>query len=150
MHLAIAYVVVYLVEALVIIGLFVGVRRLAAERLITAKVFGKAEHPLGLLLGGLRFATMMFLLLAVLNVFDLSTARLWLKENRGGDNFRSLVLTICSTLQQEVFEESICGIWLRRDVPYLLATPVPVADETVPEPMLEQRKRLIDNTLHSR
>lgn len=61
-----AYVVVYLVLAGIVIGVFTAVKNALGEKLVGAAMFGKAEFPLGALAGAVQAVCVIFTGLALL------------------------------------------------------------------------------------
>lgn len=150
LHMGVCHAAVYLAELTAILILFGWIGRTATDRIIAAQLFGKIEHYLGLLMGGLSAAAFMLLIVAVLNAFDMTPARLWLKANPDDPSFNALVYTVAERVEQDVVEQSVWGICLRRELGFLLATPVRVGTPPKTDGTIEERRRLLDEPQQAR
>jgi uncharacterized membrane protein required for colicin V production len=123
---AIATSVAYLGLAGVLKLTFLGLARLLdAQR--QKLHFGAFEHFVGALLGTARYASMVLLCLAVAAGFDTANLRQSLSKTSREETFESLCGEVMVTLQQDIVERSITGVWARRDLNVLMLKPLPTA-----------------------
>src|SRR5438128_124874 len=72
----VTYITAYLLAAIVVKILFVMIKRMAGEKLVSGELFGKLEYYLGMLAGSVRFACMILFVLALLNAKQVTKAEL--------------------------------------------------------------------------
>ena len=65
----IAYITCYLFIVVVISSIFATIKRKMGEKVFESDLFGRAEYPLGMLAGAVRYGCMILAFLAVLNTF---------------------------------------------------------------------------------
>ena len=124
----------YFAVALIVGGLFAFLKKAAGGKLVGSDAFGNGEFYFGMLAGMIRFACIMFVLLALLNSRFFSSAEIkaelkYQNEVYGSDFFPSLY-----TVQSQVFEKSLTGPWIKKELSWLLIKP------TVPEQTQLARK----------
>lgn len=106
-----AYVVVYLLLAAIVVGVFTMVKKALGEKLVGATMFGRAEFPIGALAGGLRFACVIFVALALL-----CSAYVPESELAATPDSASMTLTqkfSPANIQRGVFKKSHSGPFLK-------------------------------------
>ena len=130
-----ANLVAYFGVALLVIGLFAFLKKASGGKLIGGDTFGNGEFYLGMMAGMIRFTCITFALLALLNARYFSPAEVkaalkYQNEVYGSDFFPSLY-----SVQSQVFEKSLVGPWIKKQLSFLLIKP------TVPEQTQLARKQ---------
>jgi len=118
-----SYTAVYLGLAVIIKIFFVTVRRGVGGKLVGSDVFKGAEYYLGMFAGLVRFACVLIMILAVLHSRYFTPAEIaaddkMQKEVYGSDFFPGL-----HALQLEVFENSLSGNFVQKQLAFLLIKP---------------------------
>jgi len=131
-----SYVVAYVVIAMGTKTIFTAFKRLLKGKLVGAGVFGKTEYYLGMLSGVARFACMLVAVLALLNARLFSAMEVQAMQNFQKDVYGSEFFPTLHTLQQQVFEKSLAGPWIKGNLNPLLIRP------TAPEKKQLRRKEL--------
>ena len=72
----ITYITAYLLTAIVIKLIFVMIKRMAGEKLVSGEMFGSFEYYLGMFAGMIRFACMVIFFLALMNAKRVTKAEL--------------------------------------------------------------------------
>jgi uncharacterized membrane protein required for colicin V production len=131
-----SYVVAYLIIAMVTKTVFTVFRRLLKGKLVGANIFGGGEYYLGMLSGMTRFACMLMAVLALLNARLFTLTEVKAMETFQKDMYGSEFFPTLHTLQQQVFEKSLSGPWIKANLNLLLIRP------TAPEKKELRRKEL--------
>ena len=123
--LLVYYVLAYLVIAGLVALVFIFIKRSIGGKLIGSDAFGKAEYYLGMPTGMLRFACIMIFFLALLNARFYSQKEIeaydkFQKDVYGSDYFPGL-----QVLQSSVFEKSLVGPQIKKNLEFLLIKPTP-------------------------
>jgi|ERR1051325_11320246 uncharacterized membrane protein required for colicin V production len=123
--LLVCYVLAYLVIAGLVALVFIFIKRSIGGKLIGSDAFGKAEYYLGMPTGMLRFACIMIFFLALLNARFYSQKEIeaydkFQKDVYGSDYFPGL-----QVLQSSVFEKSLVGPQIKKNLEFLLIKPTP-------------------------
>jgi uncharacterized membrane protein required for colicin V production len=124
-----SYLMVYLIIALAILGLFALVKHSLGGKLIGSDVFGRAEYYLGMGSGLVRFGCMVLAVLALLNARYFSPAEVRAMERYQNDLYGSNFFPGLQTAQSTVFERSATGPWIRENLAFLLIEPTPPQDK---------------------
>src|SRR6266545_5626375 len=103
------YIAAYLLAALVIKILFVLIRRMAGEKLVSGEIFGRTEYYLGMIAGLVRFACITLFVLALLNAKQVSKAELDAQLRSQQDWAGSIYFPPFGSIQRAVFEDSLSG-----------------------------------------
>ena len=103
------YITAYLITAIGIKVLFVLIRRMTGEKLVTRAVFGNLEYYLGMGSGVVRFACILLFGLALLNAKQVTKAEIKAQLAHQQDWAGSIYFPPFGTIQQAVFEESMTG-----------------------------------------
>src|SRR2546430_1962962 len=105
----VTYITTYLLTAIVIKVLFVVVRRMSGEKLLSGDVFGRAEYYLGMIAGLIRFACIVLFVLALLNAKQVSKEELNAQLKSQQDWAGSIYFPPFGVIQRAIFEESLSG-----------------------------------------
>jgi len=119
------YIVAYVVAAAVITALFAGIKRLSGGKLIGSDAFGPAEYYLGMGSGVMRFACILLCALALLNARYFNPTEVKAMQKYQEDMYGSDYFPTLQTVQSVVFEKSITGPWIKRNLSFLLIKPTP-------------------------
>ena len=129
-----ANLLAYIGAALLITSLFAFLKKASGGKLISGDTFGNGEFYLGMAAGMVKFTCITFALLALLNARYFSPGEIkaelkYQNEVYGSDFFPSLY-----TVQSQVFEKSLAGPWIKKQLSFMLIKP------TVPEQTQLARK----------
>ncbi len=127
-----AFLLAYLGSALIMFLLFSFVQRRFLPRLLQRDAFGRAEYYLGMGSGVVRFACMLLVALAVLNARFFSPAEVRAMERFQQETYGTSIFPNLHWLQEEVFESSLAGPWIKQDLGFLLISPTPA--NSIPAP----------------
>ena len=120
-----ANITAYLAIALIVWVVFALIKNLFKTRVEGANAFGSSEYYLGMLAGLVRYACMVFFVLALLNAPFYSSAEIQAKAayNKrwyGGGIYDGNYMTDMPTLQNSVFKNSILGVLIKSNLSVLL------------------------------
>lgn len=118
-----AYVIAYIVCALVVVGLFALFKRAMEGRLVGSDVFGRSEYYLGMISGFIRFSCILLTFLAILNARYYSPTEVRAMEHFQNDMYGSNFFPTWQTLQSTVFEKSLTGPFIKDNLSFLLIKP---------------------------
>ncbi len=123
-------VVVYLgLALLVLLGFSLAERRLGGK-LVGSDAFGSSEYYLGMVSGTIRWAAMLLVALALLNARYFSPLEVKAMEESQEAAYGSSFFPTLNTLQVKVFEKSLVGPWIKRDLGFLLIEPAQTEQAT--------------------
>jgi uncharacterized membrane protein required for colicin V production len=114
------YIMAYITATLLILGTFALIKRSFGGKLLGSDVFGRAEYYLGMGSGLVRFCCILIACLAILNARSYSTAEVRAMENFQNREFGSNYFPTYYSVQATVFENSLCGPWIRDYLGFLL------------------------------
>jgi uncharacterized membrane protein required for colicin V production len=117
------YLIAYVGLALVVILLFLGIKRALGGKLLGSDLFGSAEYYLGMASGVVRFACVLLVGLALLNAHYFNPDRVRAMEKFQNDNYGSNFFPTLQSIQASVFEKSLTGPWIREKLSFLLIKP---------------------------
>ena len=109
MALGYAYVIAYMLTALIIKLVFSMVKRAVGEKLVHADAFGSFEYYLGMMAGMLRYFCILLFCLSLLHAKHISEAERRATAKMQQDNFGSISFPTIGSLQQTVFHDSMSG-----------------------------------------
>jgi uncharacterized membrane protein required for colicin V production len=118
-----AYIIAYIVAAMLIVGLFALLKRNMDGRLLGSDVFGRAEYYLGMLSGFIRFSCILLTLLAVLNARYYTPTEVRAMQKYQDEWYGSNFFPTWQTMQSAVFEKSLTGPFIRDNLGFLLIKP---------------------------
>jgi len=120
-----SYLIAYLSTALVVALIFIALTGTLREKLLGSDAFGKAEFYLGKPVGMLRFASIIMVLLAVLNARYYSTAEVKASKKYDLDNYGSSFFPHLYSIQDDIFKNSFVGSQVHQHLDFLLIKPTP-------------------------
>lgn len=132
------YVFAYLGTALAVFLVFSVVERRWAPKLVGTDFFGRSEYFLGMGFGALRFMSILFVGLALLNARLFSPSELRNIDRYQEENYGSHVFPGLHSLQTAVFERSLTGAFIKEDLGFLLIEPTSISEQL---PIAEARRR---------
>ncbi len=115
-----SYVIVYVASALLVLGVFAGIKRGLGGKLLGSDIFGKAEYYLGMTSGLVRVCCMVLTALALLNARYFSAAEVKAMEAFQNDVYGSNFFPGLHSLQSSVFERSMAGPWIKDHLGFFL------------------------------
>ncbi len=119
------YLLAYVAAAGVIVLLFATVKRALGGKLLGSDVFGPAEYYLGMGSGMVRFLCILMVVLAMLNSRYYSPTEVKAMQKFQDDVYGSNFFPTLQTVQEVVFQKSVTGSWIKRNLSFLLITPTP-------------------------
>lgn len=122
-----SFLIVYIVAALLILGIFALFKHQTGGKLVGSDIFGRAEYYLGMGSGVVRLSCMLLTFLALLNARYFSPMEVRAMEKYQDDLYGSNYFPGWHTAQAVVFERSLSGAWIKDHLSFLLIKP------TVPE-----------------
>ncbi len=138
------YITAYLLTAIGIKVLFVLIRRMTGEKLVTRAVFGNLEYYLGMGAGVVRFACILLFGLALLNAKQYTKAEIKAKLEHQQDWAGSIYFPPFGVIQQTIFEESLTGRAVKQFLSAQLINVDPSAAGAPTETIGQRRTREID------
>lgn len=119
------YLLAYVGAAAVVVILFAVVKRALGGKLIGSDVFGPAEYYLGMGSGMVRFVCILLFVLAMLNSRYYSPTEVKAMQKFQNDVYGSNFFPTLQTVQEVVFQKSVTGSWIKRNLSFLLIKPTP-------------------------
>jgi len=117
------YLIAYLGAALIVMLLFVAVKRALGGKLLGSDLFGRAEYYLGMGSGLIRFACVLLVGMALLNARHYTEQEVRAEEAFQNDVYGSHYFPTLHSVQSVVFEKSATGPWIRDNLGFLLIKP---------------------------
>jgi uncharacterized membrane protein required for colicin V production len=124
-----SFLMVYVVSAMVILGVFAFFRHRLGGKLIGSDIFGRSEYYLGMGSGMVRFCCMLLVVLAMLNARYYSREEVLAMERFQNDVYGSNYFPTWHSAQETVFERSIAGPWIRDHLSFFLIEPTQPEDK---------------------
>jgi len=140
----VSYIAAYLLVAIVIKVVFVMIRRMIGEKLISGEFFGNFEYYLGMMAGLVRFACIILFVLALLNAQQVSKADLAAQLKSQQEWAGSIYFPPFGTIQRAIFEESISGRMVKEYLSDQLINVNPSAGGGARENLGRRREREIN------
>ena len=144
------YITAYLLTAIGIKVLFVLIRRMTGEKLVTRAVFGNLEYYLGMGAGVVRFACILLFGLALLNAKQYTKAEIKAKLEHQQDWAGSIYFPPFGVIQQTIFEESLTGRTVKQFLSAQLINVDPSAAGSPTETIGQRRTREIDEVTNKK
>jgi len=141
------YITAYLLTAIGVKILFVVIRRLTGEKLVTDAVFGNMEYYLGMGAGVVRFACILLFAMALLNAKQYTKAEIDAKLKHQQDWAGSIYFPPFGVVQQSIFEESLTGRAVKQYMPSQLINVDPSAAGVATETIGRRREREVDEIM---
>ena len=123
----------YVILALAVFLIFSVVKRTLGLRLFGSNLFGGAEYYLGMPSGLIRFACMLIFALAFLNARHYTSAQIEAGNNFQTNTFGSNLFPDLYTVQDQVFNKSFTGPYIRNYLGVLLIEPTLVGSKPAPD-----------------
>jgi len=120
-----SFVIAYVVVAALVSILFVVFKRVVGGKLIGSDAFGKGEYYLGMPAGMLRFACILLCVLALLNARFYSKQEIENYQKFQQDVYGSEFFPGLQAVQANVFENSLIGPHIKKNLAFLLIRPTP-------------------------
>ncbi len=117
------YIATYLTLAAAIKVAFVLFKKAIGGKLIGSNVFGSAEYYLGMVAGAVRFLCILIFSMSLLNAPYYSSQALAASKAYDVDVYGKQYFPTVSSVQEQVFKESLLGTQFKEHVPFLLITP---------------------------
>jgi len=117
------YLLAYVVGALLVCLLFVGIKRTLGGKLLGSDIFGRSEYYLGMGSGVVRFSCMLLAALALLNARYFSPTEVRAMQKFQDDVYGSDFFPTLQSVQATVFDKSLTGPWIKANLGFLLINP---------------------------
>ena len=117
------YLLAYVGGGLLLLLLFAGIKHALGGKLVGSDIFGRSEYYLGMVSGLVRFSCMLVAALALLNARYFSPIEVRAMEKFQDDVYGSNFFPTLHSLQATVFDKSLTGPWIKRNLGFLLITP---------------------------
>jgi uncharacterized membrane protein required for colicin V production len=117
------YVVAYVGGALVLLLVFAGIKRAFGGKLLGSDIFGRAEYYLGMGSGLVRFSCVLLAGLALLNARYFSPTEVRAMQKYTDDVYGSDYFPTLHSMQVTVFDKSLTGPWIKKNLNFLLIQP---------------------------
>jgi uncharacterized membrane protein required for colicin V production len=118
-----SYLMVYILAALLVVGLFALLKNSLGGKLLGSDIFGQSEYYLGMVSGLVRFICIMLAALALLNARYYTQAEVRAMEKFQDDVYGSNYFPTLHSIQAAVFEKSLTGPWIKKNLDFLLIKP---------------------------
>jgi len=118
-----AYRMAYIGTALVIAAFFSALKTALGEKWVSAEFFGSTEFYLGMVAGCIRFCCMLIAALSLLNARSYNAAEVNAAIKYQNENYGSNFFPTMQTVQSQVFERSMIGPTIKKDLAFLLIKP---------------------------
>jgi len=125
------YVIAYVSSALIIVAVFIGVKRALGGKLLGSDMFGSSEYYLGMGSGLIRYTCIVIALLAVLNARQFTSTEIKAREKYVNDVYGKDYFPGLQALQSTVFEKSLTGPWIKENLSFLLIRPTLPDDKSL-------------------
>jgi uncharacterized membrane protein required for colicin V production len=117
------YLVAYVVGALLVCLLFLGLKRSMGGKIVGSDIFGRSEYYLGMGSGLVRFSCMLLAALALLNARYFSPTEVRAMQKFQADVYGSDFFPTLQSVQSTVFDKSLTGPWIKENLGFLLINP---------------------------
>jgi uncharacterized membrane protein required for colicin V production len=114
------YITMYVILAILVKCLFLGFKKMAGGKLTGSDVFGRAEFYLGMCGGAVRFLCILLAILAIMNAPYYSAQEMAKNKAYEMDMYGSTFFPNFSTIQVQIFKESLLGGFLKKDAEFML------------------------------
>jgi uncharacterized membrane protein required for colicin V production len=125
------YLLAYVGSAIIIVLLFIAIKRGLGGKLVGSDVFGPTEYYLGMGSGLIRFACIIIAFLALLNARLYSQKEIKAREAYVNDVYGKDYFPGLQVLQASVFEKSLTGPWIKENLSFLLIKPTAPEDKSL-------------------
>jgi uncharacterized membrane protein required for colicin V production len=135
-----SYRAAYLALVLAVYVFFKIVKKAVGDKLLTSDLFGGFEYYLGMIAAVLRFATVVLMFFAVLHSRAYSEKELAEFEKQQEFNLGTIRLPSLSSLQHDVFAQSVSGRLVRDNLPFLLIVSTAPEDKSLRDSEVHKRR----------
>ncbi|MDB6054498.1 MAG: Colicin production protein, partial [Verrucomicrobiales bacterium] len=144
-----SYLLVYIGFIVIIFFLFSVIRRLIGEKLLGADVFGKFEYYLGMLSGVIRYCCIIIMFLAIVHGRLMSVADVKAQQKKQQDQLGNSFFPTFGTIQQDIFQKSYVGSFVKTRIPQLLIKPTADVDKGLKrEGPAKRKERAVDEVIN--
>ncbi|HLP76670.1 MAG TPA: CvpA family protein [Candidatus Paceibacterota bacterium] len=126
-----SYVMVYIGAAALIWVLSVWIKKALGGKLLGSDVFGGTEFYLGMVAGVVRMTCILIAGLALMNARLYTSAEIAADKKYQNDWYSNTLFPRFYELQAQVFNQSLAGPWIKRDLGFLLIKPTPALDKPI-------------------
>jgi uncharacterized membrane protein required for colicin V production len=126
---------------------FTFLKRCVGEKLLQSDAFGGMEYYLGMVSGCLRFACMVLVGLALLHARHTTAEELAAQAKMQRDNFGDISFPTLATIQQDVFQASVTGSFVRTHLKEQLIAPTPSRKSETRMGIGQRRQRAVEEVL---
>lgn len=123
------YVMAYVGIAIIVVTVFILVKRSLGGKLLGSDVFGGAEYYLGMGSGLIRYTCILVVFLALVNARYYSAAEIKARKIYTDDMYGKDYFPGLQALQSVVFERSLTGPWIKENLSFLLIKPTAPEDK---------------------
>ena len=134
------FILAYSIVALLVAAVFVFLNRTIGEKLKGTDTFGRAEFYLAMPAGMLRFACAVLVFLALLNARYYTTAEVKAMAKFQDDNYGSNFFPTLSSVQDDVFRNSLVGKQVKQHLGFLLIKPTAPLPSTKAPATVKRRR----------
>jgi len=127
----------YVILALAVIMASIGIKTAIQRSLESYKFFGKADYHLGLAAGGFKALCVAVAALAVLNVHQVSDAKLTANAKMQQESFGAISFPTLGKIQKGAVQDSLFGGLVSQSAPFLL---IQQSESSERNSVIEQRK----------
>lgn len=113
----------YLLIAGVVKLFFIYLNNRVGEKIESRHIFGSFEYYLGPLAGGVRFACVVLVLLALLHIEKVPEAERQREIKYQIDNYGAVYFPTLGLVNNEIFGKSMAGRWIDQNLNFLLLPP---------------------------
>ncbi len=131
-----SYLTAYIVVALLVIGVFALLKHSVGGKLLGSDIFGRSEYYLGMASGFVRFSCILLAAMALLNSRLYPPMEVRAMEKFQDDVYGSNYFPTLHSVQAVVFEKSLVGAWIKKNLDFLLIKPT----EPVRTPQFRQKE----------
>lgn len=114
------YIAIYVTAAIITKLAFSALKKAMGGKLMGSDVFGSGEYYLGMIAGAIRYACMLLAVLAVLNAPYYTPQEIQAERAYQNDVYGSNFFPEFSTVQQDVFKDSLVGSLIKKRASVLL------------------------------
>src|SRR2546429_261292 len=118
-----SYLAAYVVVALLVIGVFALLKHSVGGKLLGSDIFGRSEYYLGMASGFVRFSCILLAAMALLNSRYYTPMEVRAMEKFQDDVYGSNYFPTLHSVQAVVFERSLAGAWIKKNLDFLLIKP---------------------------
>ncbi|MBC8094833.1 MAG: CvpA family protein [Akkermansiaceae bacterium] len=120
-----SFLMVYISAAVLIAVLFTWVKKSLGGKLVGSDVFGSSEFYLGMVAGTVRLSCILIAVLALLNARGYTAAEIKADQKVQMELYGSNFFPSLYEVQGQVFNKSLTGPWIKRQLSFLLIKSTP-------------------------